>query len=56
MADSLSMKHSKQDAQYSKGMDKARCDICVHFLPPDGCEVVAGKIAPDMWCRHFERR
>lgn len=56
MADRLGDKASKQDAQYSKGMNKAHCGICAHFLPPSACEVVAGSIAPDMWCRYFERK
>lgn len=24
-----------------------RCDQCVNFIPPDQCQVVAGKISPD---------
>ncbi|HKW95324.1 MAG TPA: hypothetical protein VJX92_25790 [Methylomirabilota bacterium] len=26
------------------------CDNCLHFVPPDSCKVVAGKINPKGWC------
>ncbi len=29
------------------------CDKCLHFLPPDGCKLVAGKINPKGWCQLF---
>ena len=29
------------------------CDRCLHFIPPDGCKMVAGKISPKGWCALF---
>ncbi len=29
------------------------CSICVNFLPPDACKLVAGKISPNGWCGAF---
>ena len=29
------------------------CDQCMHFVPPDACKVVAGKISPTGWCAAF---
>jgi hypothetical protein len=31
-----------------------RCGRCMHFLPPDNCEIVTGRISPQGWCRYFE--
>jgi hypothetical protein len=30
-----------------------RCELCVHFLKPNGCKMVAGPISPHGWCRLF---
>ena len=30
-----------------------QCDRCLHFIAPDGCKVVAGKISPKGWCARF---
>ena len=27
-----------------------KCSICLHFVPPDSCKVVEGKINPEGWC------
>jgi hypothetical protein len=29
------------------------CGACVHFRPPGRCEIVAGQISADGWCRYF---
>ena len=29
------------------------CDHCLHFVPPDACKMVAGKISPKGWCALF---
>lgn len=29
------------------------CDRCLHFLPPDSCRLVEGKINPKGWCALF---
>jgi hypothetical protein len=33
-----------------------RCAGCTHFLEPNACEIVAGEISPDGWCRFHEPR
>jgi hypothetical protein len=33
---------------------RQRCGRCMHFLEPDGCEIVTGRISPQGWCRYFE--
>ena len=30
-----------------------KCSICLHFVAPDSCKIVDGKIAPDGWCALF---
>jgi hypothetical protein len=29
------------------------CGHCLHFVPPDQCKLVAGKISPKGWCQLF---
>ncbi|MGH2927476.1 MAG: iron oxidase [Solirubrobacteraceae bacterium] len=29
------------------------CSICVHFVPPNACKIVAGDISPNGWCGVF---
>jgi hypothetical protein len=29
------------------------CDKCLHFVPPDSCKMVEGKINPKGWCSLF---
>lgn len=31
-----------------------RCAGCTHFLQPNACEIVAGEISPNGWCRFHE--
>jgi hypothetical protein len=33
-----------------------RCAQCTHFLKPDACEIVAGEISPNGWCRYYKAR
>jgi hypothetical protein len=30
--------------------NKQQCDTCLHWVPPDQCKLVEGKIAPKGWC------
>jgi len=30
------------------------CAVCTLFRPPRGCEIVAGDIAPQGWCKFFD--
>lgn len=46
-------KMAKSEVDYSPGMRESRCRNCQHFLPPSACEIVAGRIDPDYWCRRF---
>jgi hypothetical protein len=44
-------KISKAQAKYQdKPKDGQRCDGCVHFVTPDGCKLVEGKVSPSGWC------
>ena len=36
-----------------KPKNNQKCSICLHFVPPDSCKVVEGKINPDGWCALF---
>lgn len=33
--------------------DKAECDACVNWVPPNACKIVAGTINPKGWCVAF---
>jgi hypothetical protein len=33
--------------------DGAKCSLCVNFVAPNSCAVVAGTISPDGWCVAF---
>lgn len=30
--------------------NKQQCSTCLHFVAPDSCKMVEGKIAPEGWC------
>ena len=30
--------------------DGAKCSMCVNFVKPNACKIVAGTISPDGWC------
>ena len=30
--------------------NKQQCDTCLHWVPPDQCKMVEGKINPKGWC------
>ena len=40
-----------QYQQKPKGTQE--CDQCLHFVAPDECKVVSGKINPKGWCALF---
>lgn len=29
------------------------CTVCINFVPPSSCRVVAGTISPNGWCQFF---
>ena len=44
----------KMEAQYQdrpNGLE--RCGVCKHFISPNACEVVAGPVQSDGWCRFY---
>ncbi len=51
-------KRSKESVRYrDRPLGNKRCALCRHFLPPDACEGVAGKISPSGYCiRFMEKR
>ena len=50
------MRISKKQAEY-KGQtdDDKHCSVCSMFIPPNGCTIVKGDIAPGGWCKYFKR-
>ena len=49
-------KVSKAAARYQdRPRGQQRCGRCAHFLAPNSCEVVAGRISPNGWSRFFEQ-
>lgn len=49
-------KLAKGQAKYQdKPKDGQRCDNCVHFVPPDGCKLVEGKVSPSGWCTLYAK-
>lgn len=47
-------KTPKSEVGYQEGSGKQRCAYCAHFLPPDACEGVAGKISGGAWCVRWQ--
>jgi hypothetical protein len=42
----------KSVARYRNSPNRGRrCAGCTHFLKPNRCEIVAGEISPNGWCR-----
>jgi hypothetical protein len=49
-------KLAKADVEYEHPAAKSNhCEICRHFLSPDTCRIVAGKVEPEDWCNRFKR-
>ena len=49
-------KESKVKARYTpKGTNQEHCGICRHFVAPDMCRVVQGRVVSRGWCRHFSK-
>ena len=48
---------SKADAHYTdNSIGGSKCANCRHFLSPNRCEIVLGRISPNGWCEHFEAK
>lgn len=52
------MKRSKSSVGYEHPAAKPanHCSVCVHYVKGGSCELVAGKIRPEDWCRLFKRK
>jgi hypothetical protein len=45
-------KISKAQAQYQdQPKGDQNCGNCMHFIPPDSCMLVEGRISSDAWCK-----
>jgi hypothetical protein len=52
---SAQVKASLQEAEYQAGPKNGlSCAVCSLFRPPQTCEVVAGDISPQGWCKFFD--
>lgn len=50
----MAVKFSKREVGYEDPAKKAdHCADCRHFEGPRACEIVAGDISPDAWCKKF---
>ena len=50
-------KISKSQASYQdKPKGVQQCDGCAHFLAPDSCKLVEGKISQSGWCTLYAAR
>lgn len=50
------MKRSTKDAaDYTRGTKAAHCALCRHFVAPEACQIVTGKISPQGWCEYFRK-
>ena len=48
-------KMSRTDAEYQEQPKNGlNCAACSLFRPPRSCEVVAGDISPNGWCKFFD--
>jgi hypothetical protein len=46
---------SQKDAEYQdRPKSGLICAACSLFRPPRSCEVVAGDISPNGWCKFFD--
>lgn len=51
------MMQTKREARYQWRPHRGqRCAGCAHFLAPNGCEIVEGRISPRGWCRNYVPR
>ena len=49
------VKASQQEAEYQTGPKNGlSCAVCSLFRPPQACELVAGDISPQGWCKFFD--
>lgn len=57
----LSSKLEHGEVHYGKGMPRAHCSICKHYVPPPNrddkphCDIVVDPIRPSDWCDRFAK-
>ena len=52
---SLGHKITKGVANYTDhAVGGEMCNNCKHYLKPNKCEIVAGYIEPNGWCKYFD--
>lgn len=42
------------DVRYRQGDEQASCGVCANFVPPDACQIVAGRVEPQGMCDAYE--
>lgn len=48
---------SKAQAQYQdQPKGDRKCGLCLHFVAPDACHLVEGKISPEGWCMFWTQK
>lgn len=48
---------SKTQAQYQdQPKSDQKCGNCMHFITPDACHIVEGKISPEGWCMLWAKK
>jgi hypothetical protein len=50
-------KLSKMQAQYQDQPEgDQKCGNCMHFIAPDACHIVEGKVSPEGWCKLWAKK
>lgn len=48
---------SKEQAKYTdRGSRAEHCSNCEHYIRPEACEIVRGKISSGGWCRFWRAK
>ena len=51
------VRYTKEEVDYTdRTTDNDKCKTCRHFIPSNSCELVAGEINAQGWCREWERQ
>lgn len=45
---------NKSEVNYRLGDGESSCGSCSHYIPPEGCQIVKGKIESNGLCDLFE--
>ena len=56
LSEAQAAKASKSAANYQNSpRNNKRCSGCRFFIRPGSCQLVAGQISPNGWCKFFRR-